>query len=47
MNTTQSFTEQMAAVLGLDEQMIIPYGRDKAKVSLQVLQTEASLTEWQ
>lgn len=37
MNTTQSFTEQMAAVLGLDEQMIIPYGRDKAKVSLQVL----------
>lgn len=27
----------MAAVLGLDEQMIIPYGRDKAKVSLQVL----------
>ncbi len=37
MKTTQSFTEQMAAVLGLDEQMIIPYGRDKAKVSLQVL----------
>ena len=37
MKTTQSFTEQMAAVLGLDEQMIIPYGRDKAKVSLKVL----------
>ncbi|MBR5214440.1 MAG: formate--tetrahydrofolate ligase [Akkermansia sp.] len=37
MNTNRSFTEQMAAVLGLDEQMIIPYGRDKAKVSLQVL----------
>ena len=27
----------MAAALGLDEQMIVPYGRDKAKVSLQVL----------
>lgn len=38
MKSTQSFTEKMAAVLGLDEQMIIPYGRDKAKVSLQVLQ---------
>lgn len=37
MTTTQSFTEKMAAVLGLDEQMIVPYGRDKAKVSLQVL----------
>ena len=37
MNTTERFTEKMAAVLGLDEQMIIPYGLDKAKVSLQVL----------
>lgn len=37
MSTTQSFTEQMAAKLGLDEQWIVPYGRDKAKVSLQVL----------
>ncbi len=37
MKSTQSFTEKMAAALGLDEQMIIPYGRDKAKVSLQVL----------
>ncbi len=37
MANTQSFTAQMAAALGLDEQMIVPYGRDKAKVSLQVL----------
>ena len=37
MNTTERFTEKMAAALGLDEQMIIPYGLDKAKVSLQVL----------
>lgn len=37
MTNTQSFTAQMAAALGLDEQMIVPYGRDKAKVSLQVL----------
>ena len=37
MANTQSFTAKMAAALGLDEQMIVPYGRDKAKVSLQVL----------
>jgi len=32
-----SFTAMMAAKLGLDESRVIPYGRDKAKVSLQVL----------
>lgn len=32
-----SFTAKMAAKLGLDESLVIPYGRDKAKVSLQVL----------
>lgn len=37
MANTQSFTAKMAAALGLDEQVIVPYGRDKAKVSLQVL----------
>ena len=37
MANTESFTAKMAAALGLDEQMIVPYGRDKAKVSLQVL----------
>lgn len=37
MANTESFTAKMAATLGLDEQMIVPYGRDKAKVSLQVL----------
>ncbi len=37
MANTESFTAKMAATLGLDEQMVVPYGRDKAKVSLQVL----------
>ena len=37
MANTESFTAKMAATLGLDEQMIVPYGRDKAKVSLQAL----------
>ncbi|MBE6416606.1 MAG: formate--tetrahydrofolate ligase [Akkermansiaceae bacterium] len=32
-----SFTAQMAAKLGLDEKYVIPYGHDKAKVSLEVL----------
>ena len=32
-----SFTAQMAAKLGLDEKYVIPYGYDKAKVSLEVL----------
>ncbi len=32
-----SFTAQMAAKTGLDEKYIIPYGTDKAKVSLQAL----------
>lgn len=32
-----SFTATMAARLGLDESCIIPYGRDKAKVSFRVL----------
>ena len=40
MANTQSFTAQMAAALGLDEQMIVPYGRDKAKVSLEVLKQD-------
>ena len=34
-----SFTAQMAAKTGLDEQYIIPYGLDKAKVSLQALKS--------
>ena len=33
-----NFTAQMAAKLGLEEQWVIPYGRDKAKVSLEALQ---------
>ena len=35
-----SFTAQMAAKLGLDEKYVIPYGYDKAKVSLEVLKQE-------
>lgn len=35
-----SFTAQMAAKLGLDEKYVIPYGHDKAKVSLEVLKQE-------
>ena len=34
-----SFTAQMAAKTGLDEKYIIPYGLDKAKVSLQALKS--------
>ena len=34
---TSSFTETMAAALGLDAQDVIPYGRDRAKVSHLVL----------
>ncbi len=34
-----SFTAQMAAKTGLDEQYIIPYGLDKAKVSLKALKS--------
>ncbi len=34
-----SFTAQMAAKTGLDEKYIIPYGLDKAKVSLKALQS--------
>ena len=33
----QTFTASMAEKLGLDEQWIIPYGRDKAKVSIGAL----------
>ena len=33
----RSFTATMAAALGLDEQDVIPYGRDRAKVSFKVL----------
>lgn len=33
-----NFTAHMAAKLGLEEQWLIPYGRDKAKVSLEALQ---------
>ena len=35
-----SFTAQMAAKLGLDENYVIPYGHDKAKVSLEVLKQD-------
>lgn len=35
-----SFTAQMAAKLGLDEKYVIPYGHDKAKVSLEVLKQD-------
>ena len=35
-----SFTAQMAAKLGLDEKYVIPYGYDKAKVSLEVLKQD-------
>ncbi len=35
-----SFTAQMAARLGLDEKYVIPYGHDKAKVSLEVLKQD-------
>ena len=35
-----SFTAQMAAKLGLDESLIIPYGFDKAKVSLKALKPD-------
>ena len=31
------FTAQMAAKLGLEQEWVVPYGRDKAKVSIQVL----------
>ena len=34
-----SFTAQMAAATGLNEQYIIPYGLDKAKVSLKALKS--------
>ena len=34
-----SFTAQMAAVTGLDEKYIIPYGLDKAKVSLKAFKS--------
>ncbi|MBR4108401.1 MAG: formate--tetrahydrofolate ligase [Akkermansia sp.] len=34
-----SFTEDMAAKLGLDEEWVIPYGRNKAKVSLDALKS--------
>ena len=37
MAETCNFSAQMAAKLGLDEQWIIPYGRDKAKVSIEAL----------
>lgn len=33
-----SFTAAMASALGLDEQDLIPYGRDRAKVSIDVLE---------
>ena len=32
-----SFTAAMASALGLEEQDLIPYGRDRAKVSIDVL----------
>ena len=35
-----SFTAQMAAKLGLEEKYVIPYGYDKAKVSLEVLKQD-------
>lgn len=38
MADTASFVSQMAAALGLDEQLVIPYGRDKAKVDIAALQ---------
>lgn len=38
MANTASFVSQMAATLGLDEQFIIPFGRDKAKVDIAALQ---------
>ena len=37
--TTLSFTAQMAAKTGLDESLITPYGRDKAKVDLKALKS--------
>lgn len=36
-----SFTETMAAALGVEEQDVIPYGRDRAKVSLDVLRKKS------
>ncbi len=38
MADTVSFVSQMASALGLEEQLIIPYGRDKAKVDIAALQ---------
>ncbi len=35
-----SFTARMASTLGMDESLIIPYGFDKAKVSLKALKKE-------
>ena len=35
-----SFTARMASTLGMDESLIIPYGLDKAKVSLKALKKE-------
>ncbi len=37
MNEQQTFTARMAEKLGLDEKWIVPYGRDKAKVSIEAL----------
>lgn len=38
MADTAGFVSQMASALGLEEQFIIPYGRDKAKVDIAALQ---------
>ena len=37
MSAAQTFTAGMAEKLGLDEKWIVPYGRDKAKVSVEAL----------
>lgn len=37
MSATHTFTARMAEKLGLEERWIVPYGRDKAKVSLEAL----------
>lgn len=37
METKKSFTAEMAAKLGLEEEWVVPYGRNKAKVSTEAL----------
>ena len=39
MSAHGDFSKQMAAKLGLEEEWVVPYGRDKAKVSLEALKS--------